>query len=429
VQAGDKVKKILLSFVGTRDPSSQEDGSDGPVLTCVRELQPELVYLLGATLESNSRETLARLQSMNVGAQLVDTKIDDPTDYAEILGKMTEDIRRIDGKHAQVEYYINVSSGTPQMMACWLLLANSGRLNGRLIEVKSPRFVEQGSKRTFDVNIQFLREETEYDNALKLLESHQYDAVARIFRSLVDATNDPARRTFYYLFAQLSTCYLSWDSLFYSNAAGKCKKLVESFQQFQKSYATLPKLVKCLKIQQDTLSKLNEAQSSGQEAPQLFLDLYHNSRRRFEEGNYVDCLARFWRLYEGCLFYRLKEHGINPDKFHEQPDTKNRIRGTLGELPAYLSVDASWQLLTSFEDPFAVSISEMKGLDKLRALRNKTIVAHGFQSVKEENAKEALEYGKKLLKLLYELSDAQVEDYPFRKTVVVELFRDLQKVL
>ncbi|MBA1495934.1 sigma 54-interacting transcriptional regulator, partial [Klebsiella pneumoniae] len=47
----------------------------------------------------------------------------------------------IQEEHKHAKFYISVASGTPQMHACWVLLAASGEIPAKILHVRPPRFV------------------------------------------------------------------------------------------------------------------------------------------------------------------------------------------------------------------------------------------------------------------------------------------------
>ena len=61
----------------------------------------------------------------------------DPTDYLEILAWLRQPhLQEIAEVYGGANYFIAVASGTPQMHACWLLLAASGELPATLLNIR-----------------------------------------------------------------------------------------------------------------------------------------------------------------------------------------------------------------------------------------------------------------------------------------------------
>lgn len=137
----------LLTFTGFHDPFHREPGGGpeqpGPVLSLLAERQFNRVVLLStpSTLEISLRtEDAIRQRHQGLTVDRYHLQLPDPTDYSAILAGLRElqpDL--IDGNDSR--FYIATASGTPQMHACWLLLAASGELPARLLQVRPPRFV------------------------------------------------------------------------------------------------------------------------------------------------------------------------------------------------------------------------------------------------------------------------------------------------
>lgn len=140
--------RILLSFTGFHDPfaSSGVAGSeqDGPVLSLVRLKSFDIVHLFStpATVrntEATASELLQRHPQLTV--EICAFTFENPTDYFAILAALRECFARISATQASADYYIATASGTPQMHACWLLLAASGEIPARLLQTHNVKFV------------------------------------------------------------------------------------------------------------------------------------------------------------------------------------------------------------------------------------------------------------------------------------------------
>ena len=77
----------------------------------------------------------------------------DPTDYVAILRNLRAHLQDICEAAPQAQFFIAVASGTPQMHACWVLLAASGEIPARLLHVRPPRFVSRDSPLVSEVDL------------------------------------------------------------------------------------------------------------------------------------------------------------------------------------------------------------------------------------------------------------------------------------
>lgn len=70
-----------------------------------------------------------------------DTSLSEPTNYREIFSGIKNHSRLIFENYKSANFFISVASGTPQMHACWVLLAASGEIPAKILHVRPPRFV------------------------------------------------------------------------------------------------------------------------------------------------------------------------------------------------------------------------------------------------------------------------------------------------
>ena len=73
-------------------------------------------------------------------------KLDDPTDHVRILRYLRRFVRELLAAHQQAIFSVSISSGTPSMHACWLLLVAEGTLPARLLYGHPPRVVGEDGK-------------------------------------------------------------------------------------------------------------------------------------------------------------------------------------------------------------------------------------------------------------------------------------------
>lgn len=147
-----KIKHILLSFVGSNDAGKLKDKNDGAILSALTNQKFDEAILLWN--KSNNKEfdfqTISNYLRVEIKKrklvkkiELVELPIQDVTDHNQIyvlLKEYTDTLIKTD----DFQYTAAVSSGTPAMQVCWILLSESGdfsetnKLN--LIKVKDPKF-------------------------------------------------------------------------------------------------------------------------------------------------------------------------------------------------------------------------------------------------------------------------------------------------
>jgi transcriptional regulator with AAA-type ATPase domain len=152
--------KILLTFTGFHDPFSASpiggDMQTGPILTVVADRSFDCVCLFSTpkTAEISERTAQAiRDRHPAVKTEILDVPLKDPTNYLGILRQLRAHFRKIHAAHPDAEYSISVSSGTPHMHACWVLLAASGEIPATILQSTPPEFVPEGRSPVKEIDI------------------------------------------------------------------------------------------------------------------------------------------------------------------------------------------------------------------------------------------------------------------------------------
>jgi DNA-binding NtrC family response regulator len=139
---------ILLTFTGFHDPYSkglvEQEEQPGPILTLLNVRSFEHIFLFETpTTRKISRATKEAINALHSGCEVhvLSMKLSDPTSYRDIFGGLKQHARAIQEEHGPANFFISAASGTPQMHACWVLLAASGEIPAKILHVRPPRFV------------------------------------------------------------------------------------------------------------------------------------------------------------------------------------------------------------------------------------------------------------------------------------------------
>ncbi|WP_027366213.1 type III-A CRISPR-associated CARF protein Csm6 [Desulfotruncus alcoholivorax] len=116
---------VLFSCVGSTDPV--RDNYDGPMLHIIRHYRPHTVYIfltreMGMREDQDKRfsravELLCEQLAHPIEINLIFSHIDNPHDFDVFIGVFSESLKKIAQTFPEDEILLNVSSGTPQMMA------------------------------------------------------------------------------------------------------------------------------------------------------------------------------------------------------------------------------------------------------------------------------------------------------------------------
>ena len=131
--------KVLISFVGNHDPYANKEKELGPILSILKEKKFDKLFLLF----NNDKywDFLIETQSycnqtypeMKVEYRLVEVL--NPIDHNLIYLAMYKVITKIVKDNPKVKFTISITSGTPTMHACWILLQQGGVIKADLIQV------------------------------------------------------------------------------------------------------------------------------------------------------------------------------------------------------------------------------------------------------------------------------------------------------
>lgn len=141
---------ILLTFTGYHDPYAKglvgEEDQPGPILSLMAASPFDRVILFSTPkTEEVTLKTSSAIESIHSSTEVEIRMVplDDPTDYIAILKGLRRHIVEIQDVLPGAVFYVSVASGTPQMHACWVLLAASGEIPARLLHIRPPRFVSK----------------------------------------------------------------------------------------------------------------------------------------------------------------------------------------------------------------------------------------------------------------------------------------------
>ncbi|TVR34683.1 MAG: AAA family ATPase [Spirochaetaceae bacterium] len=138
--------RVLLSFVGYRDPYPRGTEENGPLLSLLEAMQFDRVVLFctGSDYLERARsvQEITAVHSAGVGFSFVNLELQSVIDYEEIylaLRRATEQL--LHGiSHRSPQLFVLLDPGTPQMQTSWFLLVRSGQLEATLLQGVPPRF-------------------------------------------------------------------------------------------------------------------------------------------------------------------------------------------------------------------------------------------------------------------------------------------------
>jgi hypothetical protein len=448
------VKKILFSFVGEQDPISEKTNEEGSIVTLYRYIKPDYVYLfptakgvnVKSDTEGHARETEKWIKDVvDENAKIYIRPVSfNPVVYHDILSKMEVEIRKIleelNNLKEDYEIHLNHSSGTPQLKNSWLLLAYARHIpNPKIWQVLNPQFAGP-EERVEEIKIDFIEEKNIIQGIYKYAGQGFFGVVKREAERLKEISVNSFQKYRAKIIADIFAAYEDWDLIKYKEAYEKIAKVHREHSNSR----DLKELVELLEKQKEYLRELSR--DTDKETVYNLMDLYYNARRRFERDDYTETVARFWRIYEGTLYwYMRKYYNIEPTDLDKSENTElaQEIKGTFKPPQNSLSIFAAERVIEEvLEDKRFKNFMEseievvrsashqkikiQKILSELRGKRNNSIVAHGMKPVQQIDAENAMIACKELIeKIILKEMKYDIESYPFKREDVEKIIKKL----
>ncbi len=149
-------RKLLITFVGMKDPYPQDDETPGPILSLLKIRQFDELYLLCSSVAflEKAHDLEREMKDENLGGRvnIVDFPVQDVISYEEIWLRLTVTLDSIDTTMParSNDWHFLLDSGTPQMKSCLFLAGRTGRHAVRLLQ-GIPPFHAQGTYRVRDI--------------------------------------------------------------------------------------------------------------------------------------------------------------------------------------------------------------------------------------------------------------------------------------
>jgi len=133
------MKKILITFIGNNDCLLRE-GKEGAIISILKQRAFDLLYILyndNRYLQHASDILLyCRKKFPNLTVRYQEAESLNPIDYNVVYPSMVSAIKSIIKEEGtkDVEYTISLTSGTPTMHSCWILIVMGGIIDAKLIQ-------------------------------------------------------------------------------------------------------------------------------------------------------------------------------------------------------------------------------------------------------------------------------------------------------
>lgn len=132
----------MFSFVGLNDDNRKKNGA---ILTVLENENFGEVHLFWSKskfyeFDKIGKYVVSEIEKRKLCGKvtLTELKIKDPTDHNEIYPKLLQSLEEVQKSNRR--YTAAISSGTPSMQACWILIAESGAFPLKLVRSDDPKW-------------------------------------------------------------------------------------------------------------------------------------------------------------------------------------------------------------------------------------------------------------------------------------------------
>jgi CRISPR-associated protein (TIGR02710 family) len=398
------MKKALLVSVG---------GSPAPVIFTINAQQPEFLFLF-----------VSRGSAVSAREEVIPALLHKPSIYEFVLTPDEQDIEQSVGillseipkkltlwGLSYSDLAVDYTGGTKTMSAA-LVLALSRNVDafsyvgGTVRDKNNLGVVVDGNELRLSMKNPW------NELAIQSLSDIQILFNACLFTSAAKVAEtarekSPLRKQVFEGIMHASTAYNNWDSFKYDRALNDLRRCESHFRQiaaetdkkwitlFYKQIQTSLPLLEKICIEQDALIKSSPkaGMSRDVDGMAMITDLVANAIRRGDiEYKYDDAVARLYSALEKMAKMKLKvAYGLdNSDLTAEQIPEELRqellaecTNGREGKIQ--IPLHKSYQLLHALGDPLGAAYTAASAeLGKILTIRNMSLLAHGYEPVKQE---------------------------------------------
>ena len=170
-----------FTIIGNHDAISPDTVGIGPALTIFMKYIEEIdgVYIFTSTdtskfpYKETAEKTKRRMQSekKDLPVKVIEMDLDNPVNFDLVYKVMLDEVQKVMEKDniQNDEKIINITSGTPTMTTCWVLLQKSGLIpNAKLLQSFEPQYQRKHGKSCQEVDLEIVDfPEIRSPNALK----------------------------------------------------------------------------------------------------------------------------------------------------------------------------------------------------------------------------------------------------------------------
>jgi len=393
----------------------------------IKQQNPDFIVFL-VTRESEEKTLPAIVQDEVMRErQYKKMPISNPNDVERIANEVADLICSI--RYNPKDIVIDYTSGTKAMSA-GVTIAGIRQRVGALAYITGDRnsrgIVISGTEKVISLEPNRIYADDLWTKAVASFNNFQYDTCRRLVQEAGSLLADERFHQKLSALKLLSEGYSYWDRF----------KLDKAFKRLK----SLKKSDELLRIWGINEQIEKNKKALYQEKEKIFckervVDLIENAKRRALEGKFDDAMARLYRTIEYIAQYKVNEKGLFKKDKKDRPQTDNldvqaissdKLRkkyeqyrdpkdGKIG-LSLYKLYELLKDLGEDIGEFFFKEWDEKNGkLKKLLGLRNKSILAHGFNPIGEAEFNEGLSVVQELARFIIQDLDFWGDKVKFPK--------------
>lgn len=383
----------MLITVGT---GRTGDDIASAICKSIENQNPEHIVFL--TTVKSSTKTMPYIKENPIVSQkeIEEIKLSDPDDVERIVTECNEKVKNLINKGITPDMIVaDYTSGTKAMSAGLSIAAIENRLRS-IIYVTGERGpdgrVISGTERFITLQPNRIFGESLLGDAIDMFNTYQFDSCIQLLSSAKEIYRVPELMERFEFMESLAMAYQLWDRFYLTESYNKLREIKKS--PFLKSYRISKQVHKNMEILN---REIEDVFSSERMA-----DLYENARRRGEvEKKFDDAVARLYRLCEYIAQFELNRYGLYlPEYFKKEsvlainynalnPSLRDKYQKYAQNGKLIMGLKASYELLNDLGDEVGDMFLKNTILSrKLLGLRNKSILAHGFNPISENVFKD-----------------------------------------
>jgi len=391
--------KALVITVGT---GRNRTDIAGCICFSIKNQNPEFVMFIVTKKSEEETMPLILEKLKNSSPKYEIRKISDENDIEKIHEECKKFIKEI--RYTLEDIAIDYTSGTKAMSA-GLFLAGLENNVGTVTYITGTRDetgrVKPGTERGLTFQPNTIYAEKLFNNAVALFNNIQFDACKETLKKAKNTIYEEEFQEKISLLDKLATAYSEWDRYNIKKAFDEINTIGENQEQLLSKWK--------IKNRVEENKQFLYKEKNNKFCIERAIDLLENAYRRADmEKKYDDAVARLYRLLEYMAQIKLNEKNIyKHDKDECLIDFSKlslEISKKYDKNGERLPLVKSYELLGDLNEEIGKVFMEKFNKDtvkKLLGLRNKSILAHGFNPIEENAYQQMKEFVVNFLKKFY----------------------------